>query len=118
MAQITSAMAAKELRKLNDQRDALLSREERSRVFTAAIQEDIESVRPEYDYAKTQEELVEIDTKIRQLKHTLNCFNSTCIVPEYNMTIDQMLVYIPQLTSRKNKLESMRSSLPERAPTD
>lgn len=29
------------------------------------------------------------------------------------MTIDQMLVYIPQLTARKNKLNRMRSRLPK-----
>ena len=50
MAQITSAMAAKQLRKLNDRRDALLAMEKKSRTFTAAIQEDVESVRPAYDY--------------------------------------------------------------------
>ena len=44
--EITSAMAAKHLRKLNDQRNALLSMEQKAMVFTAAIQEDIETVRP------------------------------------------------------------------------
>lgn len=29
------------------------------------------------------------------------------------MTIDQMLIYIPQLTARKNKLNRMRSRLPK-----
>ena len=34
------------------------------------------------------------------------------------MTIDQMLVYIPQLTARKRKLDGMRSKLPrERTDT-
>ena len=113
MAQITSAIAAKQLRKLNDQRDALLAMEKKSRAFTAAIQEDVESVRPAYDFQATQDALVEIEEKIRNLKHTLNCFNSTYVIPEYGMTIDQMLVYIPQLTSRKKKLDGMRSRLPK-----
>ena len=29
------------------------------------------------------------------------------------MTIDQMLIYIPQLTARKKKLDGMRSRLPK-----
>lgn len=29
------------------------------------------------------------------------------------MTIDEMLVYIPQLTARKNKLSSMKDKLPK-----
>ena len=51
MTKMTSAQAAKELRELNDQHDALLARENKSREFVAAIQEDVEKIRPEYDYA-------------------------------------------------------------------
>lgn len=113
MAQVTSAMAAKHLKKLNDQREALLNMEKKSKVFTAAIQEDIEKVCPAYDYAATQKEIAVLDAKIRKLKHTLNCFNSTYIVPEVDMTIDQILIYIPQLTAQKRKLDSFRSKLPK-----
>lgn len=113
MAQITSAIAAKQLRKLNDQREALLAMERKARTFTAAIQEDAESVRPAYDYKETQDALSEVEGRIRELKHTLNCFNSTYVIPEFNMTIDQMLVYIPQLTARKKNLDWMRSRLPK-----
>jgi hypothetical protein len=87
--------------------------ENKSRTFTAAIQEDVESVRPTYDFQATQDALVEIEEKIRNLKHTLNCFNSTYVIPEFKMTIDQMLIYIPQLTSRKKRLDGMRSKLPK-----
>ena len=113
MVQITSAVAAKHLRKLNDQRDALLAMEKKARSITAAIQEDVESVRPVYDYKATQKALTAVEGKIRALKHTLNCFNSTYVIPEFDMTIDQMLIYIPQLTSRKKKLDGMRSKLPK-----
>ena len=113
MVQITSAIAAKNLRKLNDQRDVLLAMEKKARSFTAAIQEDVESVRPVYDYKATQKALTAVEGKIRALKHTLNCFNSTYVIPEFDMTIDQMLIYIPQLTSRKKKLDGMRSKLPK-----
>lgn len=110
---ITSAMAAKHLRKLNDQRNALLNMEEKAKNFTAAIQEDIETVRPAYDYQATQEALKALDEKIRKLKHALNCFNADYVVPETDMTIDQILIYIPQLTARKQKLDSFRSRLPK-----
>jgi len=113
MVQITSAMAAKQLRKLNDQRDALLAMERKAKTFTAAIQEDEESVRPDYNYRATQEKLIALEAKIRKLKHSLNCFNSTYIIPDFGMTIDQMLIYIPQLTARKKKLDGMRGRLPK-----
>jgi hypothetical protein len=113
MAQITSALAAKQLRKLNEQRDALLAREKKAKTFTAAIQEDVESVRPAYDFQATQDALVEIEEKIRNLKHTLNCFNSSYVIPGFNMTIEQMLIDIPQLSARKKRLDGMRSKLPK-----
>ena len=58
-------------------------------------------------------ELAEIESQIRKLKHAINQFNLTQVVPGFDMTIDQMLVYIPQLTARKKKLDHMRSNLPK-----
>ena len=113
MPMITSAQVAKELKKLNDQHDALIRKEEKASVFTAAIQEDIETVRPEYDYDSVQKELADVERKIRALKHAVNQFNLTQVVPEFGMTIDQMLIYIPQLTARKRKLDAMRARLPK-----
>lgn len=109
---MTSAQAAKELRKLNDQHDALLAKENKSREFIAAIQEDVETVRPSYDYPSIQMELEKLEAQIRKLKHAINAFNLRQEVPGFDMTIDQMLVYIPQLTARKKKLDYMRKKLP------
>ena len=109
---MTSAMAAKELKKLNEQHDALIAKEKKSAEFVAAIQEDIEAIRPEYDYSAVQKELAEIEQKVRVLKHGISKFNLTQEVPGFDMTIDQMLVYIPQLSARKRKLERMRDKLP------
>lgn len=52
----TSAEAAKLLRRLNEERDALELSERRRKVFTASLGEDPESVRPEYDYHQVQKE--------------------------------------------------------------
>ena len=108
----TSAQAAKLLRKLNEEKGALLSRESMSCSFVAAIQENVDDVRPDYDYADTWEKLQQIDEKIRLLKHAMNQFNISTMVPECGMTIDQILVYIPQLSARKQRLEEMVSRLP------
>lgn len=118
MARITSAMAAKQLKKLNEEHEALLRREKKTMTFTAAIQENKEEVRQEYDYGTTQEQLLELERKIRAIKHEINLFNLNQSVPGFDMTVDQMLVYIPQLTARKNKLERMRSRLPRERVQD
>ena len=109
----TSAVAAKLLRKLNEEVENLEAQEAKRREFNAAIGEDIETVRPAYDYADTQRKLKDLEKKIRMVKHTLNCFNSTTEVPGFGMTIDQLLVYIPQLSRRKQKLAMMSSCLPK-----
>jgi hypothetical protein len=113
MKMMTSAQAAKELKRLNEERDALLSAEARASVFTAAIQEDIESARPDYDYEATFDDLRAIEMKIIRLKHSISRFNLTTKVPGFGMTIDEMLVYIPQQTALKKKLDKMRSRLPK-----
>ena len=113
MKKMTSAQAAKELKRLNELHSALLDKEQKSAVFTAAIQEDIELARPEYSYSEMQAELQSIEKKIISLKHSINQFNLSYIIPGFDMTIDQMLVYIPQLTARKKKLDRMASRLPK-----
>ncbi len=109
----TSAEAGKMMRKLLEEKSSIEMREHNGKEFLAAVGEDLESVRPDYDFAKTQSALAEVERKIRKLKHALNVFNSTTVIPEFDMTIDEMLVYIPQLTARKNKLSSMKDKLPK-----
>lgn len=54
-----------------------------------------------------------MDQKIRRVKHAINLFNTTHTVPGFDLTIDEMLVLIPQLTKRKNKLAEMKERLPK-----
>ena len=109
----TSAEAAKYLRKLNEDYAALISREEVRRDFLVSLGEDPESVRPPYDFRETQIALDEMEQKIRRVKHAINLFNTTHTVPGFDLTIDEMLVLIPQLTKRKNKLAEMKEKLPK-----
>lgn len=109
----TSAEAAKILRQLNENYASALEMETESCEFIAAVSEDIETVRPEYDLEETQKRLAETEEKIRRVKHALNVFNTTHTVPGFDMTVDEMLVYIPQLTRKKNKLAGMKNRLPK-----
>lgn len=91
----------------------LLDNESKSSTFSAALGEDVESVRPEYTYASAAEKLERINRDIRKVKHAINLFNTTHTVPGFDMTIDEMLVYIPQLTENKARLMEMSSRLPK-----
>lgn len=110
---VTSAEASKMLKKLQEEKSIALSDERQSCVFHASLGEDIESVRPEYNYEETQKFLENCDKKIRILKHAINCFNASQTVGDTGMTIDQVLVYIPQLTEMRNRLYDMQSRLPK-----
>lgn len=110
---VTSAQAAKILRQLNDELRTLQLREENSSSFVAAIQEDIESVRPAYSFAEMRDAQAEVERKIRRVKHAVNVFNTTTVVPDFNITIDEMLVYLPQLNRQCEILSRMRDAMPK-----
>lgn len=111
---MTSAEAAKLLRKLQEELDNVLLMEEQSREFSAALGEDVESVRPAYDYGEVQRQIQGLEKQIRRVKHSISAFNLVQEVPGFEgMTIDQMLVYIPQLSRRKAKLALMQQRLPK-----
>ena len=101
----TSAQAAKLLRKLKDDHQLLLLEEINNRFFLAANGEDVESLRPDYDFDQTQKELAVLEEKIRKVKHAINLFN--CRTAVEGKTIDEVLVYLPQLQERRNKLSTM-----------
>ena len=108
-----SAQAAKLLSKLQQVFDSLAILEANAKTFLASVGEDVESVRPEYDYKATKKELDALSLKIRKVKHAINVFNTTTVVPEFGITIDELLVYIPQLSAKKAKLRGMADTLPK-----
>ena len=109
----TSAEANKLLKALETKRETLLRKEEKSSKFTISVGEDIEEVRPEYDFLGTQAEVAEVNAKIRAVKHAISVFNTTHTVPGFgDMTIDQALVYLPQLSGQVRKLKNMAIALP------
>ena len=107
----TSAEANKMLRMLNDSRDMDLSEEREKCTFIAATIEKVEDVRPEYDFGKAQKDVAQMEEAIRKLKHEINKFNVSTVVDGFDMTIDEMLVYIPQMTEKVRKLSRMASVL-------
>lgn len=110
---LTSAEASKMLKKILEEKSLILANERQSCVFNAALGEDVESVRPAYDYAAAQAALESCNSRIRLLKHAINRFNAAQTVGDTGMTIDQTLVYIPQLTEMRGRLFEMQNRLPK-----
>lgn len=110
---VTSAEANKILRKYQDDLNRLIAQEKQSAVFTAAVTEDIEAARPDYHISLMQGEIEALQIKIRSLKHAINVFNVTHKPEGFDMTVDEMLVYIPQLSGTKSKYQTMAGRLPK-----
>ena len=107
----TSAEAAKLIKSLNEQRSALATEIIKKSTFPAAMGEDPETVRPEFNLTEALRTLDKLEERIRRVKHELNIFNATTVIPDIEMTIDQVLLYIPQLSYRKEILAEMAGRL-------
>ena len=108
MTKMTSAYANKVLKKLNDDKDFYLNKEQEGQIYVAALDE--EPVIPDYDYAEVSAKIAEIDGKIIKIKHAINVTNATSKidVEGVDMTIDSILVKMAQLNRRKLVLDKMR----------
>lgn len=108
----TSAEANKLFKQLKEEEELILAAEKDNKTFFAAVGEDLESVRPDYNFHDTQRRLEQVRQQIRTVKHAINLFNVTTEV-EPGMTIDEVLVALPQLTERQNRLRSMMMEKPK-----
>lgn len=117
---MTSAEANKRLRQLQDKKKDLVEAERKNAWFVAATTENAEEVRENYDfdYSYDVPEIDRIDNEIRELKHNINKFNVSCMVPEFGMTIDQILIYLPQLKEKQRRLGKMAEHLPKQRVAD
>ena len=104
---MTSAEANKMIKQLRDDIAYWKLQEQNNSRFIAATIENIEDVRPSYSYAEVTAKLAACDEKIRKVKHALNVFNSTTVIEGFDMTIDEMLVYLPQLSERQTRLSAL-----------
>ena len=103
---LTSAAAAKAIKTLEDRKSFLLSTEVNDREYVQA--EDEKADIPEYSFTDTNQEIDQIDLKIRTIKHALNVFNTTTVLAS-GQTIDESLVEMAQLNQKLPRLSMMRS---------
>lgn len=105
---VTSAEANRIYKELADNKRKVISDERNSYSFNAASSEDPEALRPDYNFSDTESTIDMIDNQIMKIKHALNVFNSVTRVGETGLTIDQVLIRIPQLSDRLRTLDMMR----------
>lgn len=115
----TSAEANKLLKGIQGRIIDIARKEALTSSFRVASGEDIESLRPQYDFEATQKELESLEEKARIVKHAINAFNLTHTLPGFDgLTIDQALVLIPQVMGRVKKFRGMSDVLPKQRIVD
>ena len=74
--------------------------------------EEPSAKKTKYDYKETLEELNEYDSSIRLAKHSINSFSVSRFIPEYNMTLDELEMYLEDLDRRFNTLKELGDAHP------
>ena len=108
MRKVSPLTVTKRINALKEELKDLEEYEKKSSSFFVNLGQDKESLRPSYDFEETQKRYLELTQEIIKLKHILNVFNTSTIVPGFDMTVDQMLVYLPMLRERKQTLQKMK----------
>lgn len=109
----SSQKPGKILKRTEEELSSLCMQELQSKEFNAAVGENVESVRPAYSFSEVQNKKEILHAKIRKIKHALNVYNVSTVIPEFDMTIDQILIYIPQLTTLKKLYADMKNKMPK-----
>ncbi len=97
----------KEIKILEEKKNDILTLEEEECKITYL--EGEKKMCSNYSYDVVRNEIDEIDNEIRKYKSLLAVSNATIIVPEFNMTIGECLIYLASLNSKKSLLASFAS---------
>ena len=102
----------KRIADLKTERERLIRKDEKLRVFSASGFEDIEKLRPDYDYDGFQKGLDHLDETIRNLTAKAVTILATERVKEYHdMTILEMLLLLRDLKTKDQRLYAMAAHL-------
>ena len=94
------------------ERRELLKEEKKACSYRVMEGEDPSAKKPEYDYVETWNQLMEYDDSIRSVKHAINSFSVSRYVPEYDMTLDELEMYLEDLDRRFNTLKELGDAHP------
>lgn len=113
MKKVTPQEANKLIININTEIETLKKIESRSSTFIAATTENIIDARPDYNFWDVRNKITALQEKVRKIKHALNVFNTQTELPDTHLTIDQALVFMPQLIQNIYELQDMKSRLPK-----
>lgn len=101
----------KELKKIDEEKTVVLAKEREQSIIKYVSNED--KIIPAYSYAETRATLDELYNREIYLKGLLQKANATVLVPEFNMTIGDCLVYLAQLAEKARTLRTLAYKEPK-----
>lgn len=107
--QISPAYANKLIHRKRETLRTLYTEEGKTSTTTACLNEDVEALRQRYDFIKTQAQMDQLNDEIVKLKHAINLFNISTVLPGLGYTIDAALVRMKMLSDKKSRLSKMRT---------
>jgi len=103
MMKTTSALLNKQIKKYQNEISLLKNALAENATYVAATIENVEDVKPDFDFFANYKRIVDLENKVMKMKHRLNLFNTSTKVNvdgiEYS--IDELLVLMAQLTNRR-----------------
>lgn len=97
----------KEIKILEEKKEDIIKLEnEESQITYLEGEKKIDS---RYSYQNVRKEIDDIDSNIRRYKSLLAISNATTIVPEFDMTIGECLIYLSSLNAKKSLLQTYAS---------
>ena len=112
MTLMTINEIGKRIGDLKTERERLIEKDKKLRVFRASEFEDLEKLRPDYDYAGLQSELDGVEEEIRNLTAKAISILTTQKVNEFHdMTLLDLLLYLRDLKEKEERLYEMTTHL-------
>ena len=112
MTLMTINEIGKRIGDLKTERERLIGKDKKLRVFRASEFEDLEKLRPDYDYEGLQGELDGVEEEIRKLTAKAISILTTQKVNEFHdMTVLDLLLYLRDLEKKEERLYEMTTHL-------
>ena len=112
MTLMTVNEMGKRIGDLKTERERLIEKDKKLRVFRASEFEDLEKLRPDYDYEGLQSELDRVEEEIRNLTAKAISILTTQKVNEFHdMTVLDLLLYLRDLKEKEERLYEMTTHL-------
>lgn len=109
--QFTSASANKHLKRLEEEKNHILTEERATCTYVLSAGEEEEP--PAYDYESVRSKVDALDAEVLKVRHAIHVFNAITVLPKCGLTIDEALISMAQMNVKKNRLASLRDARPK-----